>query len=341
MSVMTDTTSPLHSPAALLFDRSERLRMQFTGSKAAESLTGLVTNDVLALTGGMGLYACALTTKGRIIADVRILALVGADGAVETLLADTNAAAGGGFSAMIRKYVNPRTTKYVDITGATSCLTLVGASADGMLRSLVSDSVNVDAVTSGPTFTHREVVIGGVTVRVVSIPDLGAVPAYDLHVAREHAGVLQATLLAAGAAPGDQAEWHSLRVGAGRPEWGMDMDEGTLAQEANMDALQAISYQKGCYTGQETVARVHFRGHVNRTLRRVRIPGVLLPAPGTPLTIEDGSVVGDARSSCRTVDGSGIGIVMLRRVVADQAVLSWSSADAIAQEAVVLGTADA
>ena len=341
MSVMTDTTSPLHSPAALLFDRSERLRMQFTGSKAAESLTGLVTNDVLALTGGMGLYACALTTKGRIIADVRILALVGADGAVETLLADTNAAAGGGFSAMIRKYVNPRTTKYVDITGATSCLTLVGASADGMLRSLVSDGVNVDAVTSGPTFTHREVVIGGVTVRIVSIPDLGDVPAYDLHVAREHAGVLQATLLAAGAAPGDQAEWHSLRVGAGRPEWGMDMDEGTLAQEANMDALQAISYQKGCYTGQETVARVHFRGHVNRTLRRVRFPGVLLPVPGTPLTIEDGSVVGDARSSCRTVDGSGIGIVMLRRVVADQAVLSWSSADAIAQEAVVLGTADA
>lgn len=342
MSLMTDITSLVQSRPALLFDRSERLRMQFSGPKAAESLTGLVTNDVLALGGGMGLYACALTVKGRIIADVRILAVVGADGTVETLLADTNAAAGSGFSAMIRKYVNPRTTKYVDITGATSCLTLVEASADGMLRSLVSDSVNVDAVTSGPTFTHREVMIGGVTVRVVSIPDLGAVPAYDLHVAREHAGVLQATLLAAGAAPGDQAEWHSLRVSAGRPEWGIDMDEGTLAQEANMDALEAISYQKGCYTGQETVARVHFRGHVNRTLRRVRFPGVLLPAPGTPLAIVDGSVVGDARSSCRTVDGSGIGIVMLRREVADQAPLTWTSADvAGAQEAVVMGTADA
>ena len=109
-----------------------------------------------------------------------------------------------------------------------------------------------------------------------------------------------------------------------------------------MDALQAISYQKGCYTGQETVARVHFRGHVNRTLRRVRFPGVLLPVPGTPLTIEDGSVVGDARSSCRTVDGSGIGIAMLKRVVADQAPLTWTTADvASAQEAVVMGTADA
>jgi glycine cleavage system aminomethyltransferase T len=100
----------------LLFDRSARLRMQFTGPKAAESLTGLVTNDVLALCGGDGEYACALTPKGRVIADVRILAIAGDDGTVQSLLVDSNAAAGVGFAAMIRKYVNPRLARYADIS---------------------------------------------------------------------------------------------------------------------------------------------------------------------------------------------------------------------------------
>ena len=102
-----------------MFDRSARLRMQFTGPKAAESLTGLVTNDVLALRGGDGLYACALTAKGRIIADVRVLSIAD-EGDEPSLLVDANAASGTGFAAMIRKYVNPRLAKYVDVTDTTS-----------------------------------------------------------------------------------------------------------------------------------------------------------------------------------------------------------------------------
>jgi tRNA-modifying protein YgfZ len=329
---------PLSPEPVLLFDRSARLRMQFTGPKAAESLTGLVTNDVLGLRGGDGLYACALTAKGRIIADVRILALPPTSGAVESLLVDANASGGVGFAAMIRKYVNPRLARYTDVTGATTCLTLTGSAAVALLQSAGAEADAIETVGTGAAFTHRGVSVAGAEVRIVRAPDLGDRLTLDLHVAAEHGTTLRDALVAAGATPADDAEWHRLRVMAARPEWGVDMDETTLAQEANMDALQAISYRKGCYTGQETVARVHFRGHVNRTLRRIRCDGVLPPV-GSALTSGD-ATVGDTRSVALDDSGAGIGIAMVRREVADAAVLTWHDADGTRHEVTVVGVAD-
>ncbi len=337
---MTDSTPVSTTPGVLLFDRSARLRMQFTGAKAAESLTGLVTNDVLALRGGDGLYACALTAKGRIIADVRVLAIPGDDGSVQSLLVDANEAGGAGFAAMIRKYVNPRLAKYVDVTAATACVTLVGDGTLELLRTLGAADDALQAVGAGGAFTHWPVTVAGTAARLVRAPDLGSTPAFDLHVDRGAREAIVEALHAAGATPSDDAEWHRRRVIAGRPEWGIDMDEGTLAQEANMDALQAISYTKGCYTGQETVARVHFRGHVNRTLRSVSYPDGTLPPAGTPLIGADGASVGDARSGAHTDAGTMIGIAMLRREVSDGTALSWSAAEGTSHPARVVGNAD-
>lgn len=336
---MTSPTSPTHPPV-LLFDRTTRLTMQFSGSKAAESLTGLVTNDVLSLTGGDGQYACALTPKGRIIADVRILAIAGDDGAVQSLLVDANAEAGIGFAAMIRKYVNPRLAKYVDVSEATACLTLVGAATPGLLQSLGAAAATLSDVADGPAFTHRLIQIGDITARLVRVPDLASSDAFDLRCERAVAATLADTLVRAGACAADTTEWHRRRVVAGRPEWGVDMDESALAQEANMDALQAISYKKGCYTGQETVARVHFRGHVNRTLRRVRFVDGVAPARGTPLLGAESATVGDSRSTAVDDDGQCVGIAMVRREVPDRGELSWVDAGGRAHSVVVLGAAD-
>ncbi len=336
---MTSLPTSVSPHDVILVHRRDRLLMQFTGPKAAESLTGLVTNDVLALRGGDGLYACALTPKGRIIADVRILAVAGEDGAVTTLLADTNAAAGTGFAAMIRKYVNPRTAKYTDLSTTLTCLTLAGDGALALLAALDADAGQIASLADGAPFTHRETTLAGVTVRVVRIPDLGETPAFDLHVPSADAEGLQQQLLHAGGSLAEMQEWDRRRVLASRPEWGVDMDEGTLAQEANMDALQAISNQKGCYTGQETVARVHFRGHVNRTLRRVRYDGDALPAVGTALLASDDVPVGDARSSTMLDARSGVGIAMLRREVADGAALHWLDANGAAHTVSVVGSA--
>jgi folate-binding protein YgfZ len=325
---------------ALFFDRSTRLRMLFSGAKAAESLTGLVTNDVLSLRGGDGQYACALTPKGRMIADVRILAIATGDGAELSLLVDANPAAGVGFAAMIRKYVNPRLAKYVDVTASTACLTLVGPESLSMLATLSAAAGPITDVRDGVAFTHRLLTLGGLTVRLVRIPDLGAADAFDLHCDAPDASVLRDLLLSAGAVPGDDGTWDRLRVLAGRPEWGVDMDDSTLAQEANMDALEAISYKKGCYTGQETVARVHFRGHVNRTLRRVRFAAETIPPQGAPLLDQELKPVGDVRSTALSDDGQRVGIAMVRREVPDAGELTWASADGATWAVTVVGAAD-
>src|SRR6478752_9467510 len=105
--------SSLHN-GALFFDRSDRTRMRVSGPKAAELVTGMVTNDVSALSPGEGQYAAALTPKGKIVADLRIFALD------DALLIDTSAAASAGWKDMVRKYINPRVAPYHDATAELS-----------------------------------------------------------------------------------------------------------------------------------------------------------------------------------------------------------------------------
>src|ERR1700694_1693251 len=97
--------SALHN-GALFFDRSDRTRMRISGPKAAELLTGMVTNDVSALAPGEGQYAAALTPKGKIVADLRIFALE------DALLVDTSAAGGTGGREIGGQYISPRVRPY-------------------------------------------------------------------------------------------------------------------------------------------------------------------------------------------------------------------------------------
>ncbi|HEX7679140.1 MAG TPA: folate-binding protein, partial [Thermoanaerobaculia bacterium] len=118
------------------------------------------------------------------------------------------------------------------------------------------------------------------------------------------------------------------RVEAGRPMWGIDMDDNTLAQEANFDDLEGISYTKGCYTGQETVARVHFRGHVNRNLRGIQSASAI--PTGAELFADEKSV-GTMKSSVVSPRMGPIGLAMLRREVETGAELSarWDGGEAL------------
>jgi folate-binding protein YgfZ len=121
--------------------------------------------------------------------------------------------------------------------------------------------------------------------------------------------------------PAGLAAWEIARVEAGRPEWGIDIDETTIPQEANFDEFDAISYTKGCYIGQEVVARVHFRGHVNRHLRGLRSAGAP-PPTGAQLIDDTGNHVGDVRSAVASPRLGGIAIGMVRREVASGATLT-------------------
>src|SRR6476659_6809139 len=125
--------SALHN-GALFFDRSDRTRTRLSGPKAAELLTGMVTNDVSALLVGEGQYAAALTPKGKIVADLRIFALE------DSILVDTSAASAPGWKEMVRKYVNPRVAPYHDVTSELSDIGVFGRGA----RSIVSRVMDVD-----------------------------------------------------------------------------------------------------------------------------------------------------------------------------------------------------
>lgn len=291
---------------AMLVDRSIRGRMRMDGPRAQETLTGLVTNDVLALAPGHGLYADALSPKGRIIADVRVFAHH------DHLLVDVPPRAQPGWDALVRKYVNPRVVAYSDLSSAMRQIAIVGADARAMLASAAG--LAKEALAALPMYSHLEAEIGGRNVMIARVPELEA-EGYELFFASEAFATIWARLAQAGAMPGGLLAWEIARIENGRPEWGLDIDDSTIPQEANHDELHAISYTKGCYTGQEVVARIHFRGHVNRHLRGLRLDHPATPREHAPLLTIEGKQVGDVRSSALSPRFGAIALVMVRREV--------------------------
>lgn len=288
---------------ALLVDFSHRSRGLFHGPKAGEVLNGLVSNEVAALGAGHGTYAVALTPRGKIIADLRIYRRE------DNTLVDVAAAAGPGWWSMVKKYVNPRLSKYEDVSSGTAAHAIIGPASTGVVARLA----NADLADLAP-YGHRAAIIADASVTVARIPDAN-VAGFMVYMPAGAQAEVTAALLAAGAMQGSSASFDIARVEAGRPEWGVDMDENTLTQEAGMDDLAAISYTKGCYTGQETVARVHFRGHVNKLLRGVTLTGDIVVPRGTALKKNDGTTVGDVRSVVLSPRSGRIGLAMVRREI--------------------------
>jgi folate-binding protein YgfZ len=309
---------------ALLLDRSDRLRIRFGGPSAAELLTGLVTNDVLALQAGHGQYAGALTPKGKIAAVIRIFA--DQDG----ILTDTSARASQNWRDIVSKYVNPRVAPYRDVTAETKDIGVFGPKA----RHLVAGATHADPVALGalPPYSHISADLPTGRMLIVRVAEIEA-EGYEIIVPIGEERPIRDRLLSHGAIPGSAQTWNVARIEAGRPEWGVDMNDSTIPQEANFDSLGAISYTKGCYTGQETVARVHFRGHVNRYLRKLHFVSASIPPTTAELIDEAGEVVGDVRSVAMSPRQGGVAIAMVRREVAAGATLHarWDGGECTVQ----------
>lgn len=288
-------------------DAGDRVRIDFTGPQATETLNGLLTNDIAKLAPGTGAYAAALTSKGKVIADLRVFAL--GDG---SFTVDTSPAAGAPLLAMLKKFVNPRLAKFADLSAASCTIRVAGpvaaqtvATATGVARETL-DALAPLAVVGGT--------VAGSAVRIVRATDLG-VPCFDVFGNVSARDAIVVAVAGAGADPLDAGSAEVLRIEAGWPRYGFDIDDTVLAQEAGIDRLGGISFDKGCYTGQETVARVHFRGHVNRTLRGLRA-GAPLP-PGAELRNADGTPVGIVRSAAVSPRLGPIALAYVRREIAD------------------------
>jgi tRNA-modifying protein YgfZ len=228
--------------SAGLVDRSDRGKLLLTGAEAAEYLQGQVTNDVEALAPGQGCYATLLTHKGKVVADMRILR------GPDWILIDTEPGAVGPLARNVDMYSIGRDVQLRNVTGERAILSLIGPGARAALD--VEPPPEEHAWVEGE---HGIYVATDLGVDVI-------VPAEAADAARTSLGVAPVSLEAAELA----------RIEGGRPRHLIDFGAETIPEEAGLND-RAVSFSKGCYVGQETVARLHYKGKPNRYLRGLRL----------------------------------------------------------------------
>ncbi|MCI0370101.1 MAG: aminomethyl transferase family protein [candidate division NC10 bacterium] len=290
--------------AAGVLDRATAGLLRMTGADRVRFLNGMITNDVKALTPGAGLYAALCSPQGKVLGDLRVLAVE------EALLLLCEAACRARVAQTLDRFIIADDAKVTDASGEITVLGCYGPkAAEALARVAGSPPPEL------PPHHHAEVRVAGAAVRVVATPFLG-VPGFDLFFPVEAATAVARDLLKATKALGGRAVGHAafetVRVEAGTPWYGLDFDENNLPQEAGLETT-AISFSKGCYIGQETVARIHFRGHVNRRLTGLAVQGEVLPARGSRVLkgeAEVGRVTSAVRSPAR---GAPVALAMLRR----------------------------
>jgi len=306
---MATTTAPAPEYAAAtercgLLDRSERGKLALTGAGAKDFLQGQVSNDVAALTPGTGCYAAFLTPKGKMLGDLRVL-----DTDVELLL-DTERVSLQPLFNLIRRGMIGYEAELHKRTLERGLLSLIGpdaqavAGADGLLAT---------------EHSHAEIEVNGVPVRAIRT-DLG----FDLLCDATRTGELRQALQNAGAAPVSEATAECVRIEHGRPRYGVELDDGVIPQEAGLNE-RAVSFTKGCYVGQETVARLHYRGKPNRVLRGLRLSAPV--GAGTPLELGDREV-GRVGSSAVSPGFGPIGLALVRREAEPGSLLTVGGAEA-------------
>jgi len=287
-----------------VLDRSERGKLALTGAEAATFLQGQVTNDVESLAPGQGCYAAFLTQKGKMLGDVRILV------AEEELLLDTERVALQALFNLVRRFAVGYDVALHKRTLERCLLSLIGPDARR-----VADAEDLGT----EEHSHRTGEIAGVPVRLV-VTDAGL----DVIAGADRAEVLREALLAAGAEPVGEDAAETLRVERGRPRFGVDLDETTIPQEAGLNE-RAVSFTKGCYVGQETVARLFYRGKPNRHLRGLELSG---PAStGDPVHLGE-RVVGALGSVALSPALGPIALAVLRREAEPGSTVAVSGAPA-------------
>ncbi|HET8820511.1 MAG TPA: glycine cleavage T C-terminal barrel domain-containing protein [Thermoleophilaceae bacterium] len=258
-----------------LVDRSDRAKFLVRGGEAADFLQGQVSNDVEALEPGSGCYATVLSHKGKLRTDLRILR------GDDWFWLDTEAIGHAVLEHMLRTKSLGRDVQYEDVTESRSLLSLLGPASRERLDAAPPDEEN--AFVTGKHGIYITTLLGADVVGERGM-QLGVEPVSD-----------------------EAAE--CVRIEAGRPRLGYDMDAETMPQEAGINE-RAVSFTKGCYVGQETVARLHYKGKPNRHLRGLRLSE---PAERGAEILLGGKVVGRVGSTCVSPRLGPIALALVRR----------------------------
>jgi len=271
-----------------LLDRSARGKLVFAGPDAAEYLQGQLTNDIEALGPGEGCYAALLDRKGHMQADMRVLRV-----GTEEIWIDTELGALEAARRHLEMYKIGREVEMADVTAERAILSLIGPR-----------SAEVAGAPPLPEYACAEIGVAGIECLAAGTRD-----GVDLIAPAADAERLREALLAAGAAEVAPEAAEILRVEAGIPRFGTEMGTETMPAEAGiLDA--AISFTKGCYIGQETVARLHYKGRPNRLLRGLHLDAP--SAPGATLRLGE-KEVGRVGTACVSPAFGPIALAIVRR----------------------------
>jgi tRNA-modifying protein YgfZ len=271
----------------------ERAALTVTGPDSAEYLQGQLTNDVEALEASTGCYAALLDRKGHLQSDMRVLLLH-----EDEFWIDLEPAAAPAILKHLRTYSIGREVEIEEVTDRWAITSLIGPRSPQL--------AGFEGL--GPEHAQGFREWDGVEILAV-VTDLGL----DLITNPESAASLAELLQAVGAAAVSEPAAEILRVESGRPRFGRDMGPESMPAEAAITE-RAVDFEKGCYIGQEPVARLHYRGKPNRTLRGLRLSA---PAEhGDPLRLGDREV-GTVGTACLSPALGAIALAIVRREAAD------------------------
>lgn len=251
--------------------------IEVSGTEAVPFLNGMITNDVKTLEDGHWMSAAFPNVQGRLIAYVRMLNRGG------NYLFETEAATHGPVFQALYRFTFAGDFKVADLTGTHTVFTIQGAGAKAVVEQLLnSDATNVER--------NRVVTATGASGNATAIRATHtAEDGFDLIVDEAEANTFRAVIATTTAIPISDPVWEVLRIEAGIPRFGIDMTATNVVLETVPE--EAVSYTKGCYVGQEIIARIHWRGHVAKQLTGLKLDG--------PASHDEQLVTADGRDAGR------------------------------------------
>jgi folate-binding protein YgfZ len=273
---------------AVYFERLDRGRIVLSGPDRASFLQGLLTNDVGGLKAGEGRYSAYLTPQGRMITDLYVYEIG------DVMLVALPLATKDAVLARLDQFIFSEDVQLGDVTAAFSTVAIIGPAAATVVAGIVG--ADAGALASFAEHASVRVQFDGTPAIVTRVVDTGE-PGFDVYVEPPHLDALVHALKHAGIEPIDAATADVLRIEAGLPVFGRDMDETTIPLEAGIEQ-RAISFTKGCYVGQEVIIRVLHRGHgrVAKRLVGLTVDGDAVPSEGASIA-GNGNEIGTVTSS--------------------------------------------
>ena len=281
--INTTGYSAVRDGGAGLIDLSARGRLLVSGSEAVSFLNGLITNDMKTLAVSSWMPAVFPNVQGRLLAAVRIIHR--ADG----FLIDTESATLETVAKLLERFTLAGDFRVTEVTKNTSLFSVQGPKAAEVMGNALSEpaaSVERQKMLTAQLENHSKPGI----IRATHTAEDG----FDLFVDVSEAPKLWELLTKAGAQPVSSEGMETLRIEGGIPRYGVDMDETNVVTETNLD--DAVSFTKGCYIGQEIIARIRYRGHVAKKLTGVILESEVRLESGAKILSSDEKEIGRVTS---------------------------------------------